>query len=179
MVLCALYEQKKDSVIQFIQDRVDQWLSKEAGLSKDHDIRAAVLSSTQDDLIQLIAIARVLKEEKAKESFKPIVESLTRVSNLAEKANETLDVSPELFESVSEKALFEAVVESETQLSADSSALNYWTVLSNLHDGIDTFFDNNMVMADDEKVRANRLALLKRINDMTLPFAHFDALVIK
>ncbi|GAA0369827.1 glycine--tRNA ligase subunit beta [Alkalibacterium iburiense] len=175
----ALYEQKKDSVIQFIKDRVDQWLSKEAGLSKDHDIRAAVLGSDQDDLIQLIAIARVLKEEKAKDSFKPIVESLTRVSNLAEKADEELDVSPELFESDSEKALYEAVVESETQLKAETSAFSYWTVLSNLHEVIDTFFDNNMVMSDNEKVRANRLALLKRINDMTLPFAHFDALVIK
>lgn len=175
----ALYEQKKASVIQFIQDRVDQWLSKEAGLSKDHDIRAAVLGSTQDDIIQLIATARVLKEEKSKESFKPIVESLTRVSNLAEKADEELEVSPNLFQSDSEKVLYDAVVESESQLKGESTALNHWVVLANLHDVIDPFFDQNMVMADDNKVRGNRLALLKRINDMTLPFAHFDALVIK
>ena len=175
----ALYEQKKKAVIQFIHDRIDQWLSKEASLSKEHDIRAAVLGSAQDDIIQLIEIARVLKEEKSKEAFKPIVESLTRVSNLAEKAHESVDVSPDLLSSESEKALYEAVLESESQLKDNPSASNYWKVLADLHELIDAFFDNNMVMTDDETVKANRLALLKRINDLSLPFAQFDALVIK
>ncbi|MDZ7835883.1 MAG: glycine--tRNA ligase subunit beta [Alkalibacterium sp.] len=55
----ALYEQNKDSVSRFIQDRLDQWLSQHAGLEKDYDIREAVLNASHDNLVALIDQARV------------------------------------------------------------------------------------------------------------------------
>ena len=175
----ALYEQNKATVSQFILDRLDVWLSKNAGLDKDYDIREAVLGASHDDLVALIDQARVLKDEKASESFKPVVESLTRVSNLAEKAEDDWSVREDLFESDSERRLYEAVSEVETRSEKEISADQKWQQFVKLHPLIDAFFDENMVMADDESVKKNRLALLDRIDRSARPFARFNALVIK
>jgi glycyl-tRNA synthetase beta chain len=40
------------------------------------------------------------------------------------------------------------------------------TVLAGARDAVDQFFDGVMVMADDERVRGNRLALLARLHVM-------------
>lgn len=175
----ALYEQNKHNVSQFILDRLDVWLSKYAGLDKDHDVKEAVLNASHDNLVALIDQAKVLKAEKQTEQFKPVVESLTRVANLAEKAEPTVSVDAEKFESDSERALFDAVTEIQMLTDKDISAGKTWKQFVQLHPLIDAFFDENMVMADDEAVKANRLALLSRINDLARPFAQFNALVIK
>lgn len=175
----AAVSQKKEAVIQFIKDRVDQYLSLEVGLSKEHDIRKAVLTADQDDINTMIETAKVLAKEKGSQHFKEVVESLTRVSNLAKKADTETELSSQLFETESETALYEAVLKMEAML-ADGLTLNEkWTVMAELHPLIDNFFDANMVMADDKAVRLNRLTLLKRIDTITSNFAQFDELVIK
>lgn len=175
----ALYEQNKESVSQFILDRLDVWLTKNAGLDKDHDVREAVLNASHDNVIALIDQAKVLKAEKQTEQFKPVVESLTRVSNLAEKADPSVSVDAEKFESDSERALFDAVTDIQMLEEKVISAEETWKQFVQLHPLIDAFFDENMVMADDEAVKANRLALLDRIDKLAKPFAQFSTLVIK
>lgn len=170
----ALYEQNKEIVRQFINRRVDQWLTQ-----SDYDIRAAVLESDEDDINQLIKAARVLKEERQKESFKPIVESLVRVSNLTKKAEDDFELTSEILESDSEKALYEKLIEIEEHIHEQLDPKEHWDYLAELHPLIDVFFEENMVMADDPKVKANRLALLSRINTISVAFAQFINLVIK
>ena len=51
--------------------------------------------------------------------------------------------------------------------------------LESLQPYIDAFFDENMVMTDNEKVRNNRLTLLRQIAAFTLSFASIDKLVVK
>lgn len=175
----AAVTQKKGAVIQFIKDRVDQYLSLEVGLEKDHDVRKAVLTSAQDDMNTVIETAKVLAAAKSDPDFKEVVESLTRVSNLADKADDEVSLSSELFETDSEKALYEAVLKMEALLNDGLSVKEKWSVLTDLRPLIDDFFDANMVMADDEAIRSNRLALLQRIDAVTTDFAQFSALVIK
>lgn len=50
-------------------------------------------------------------------------------------------------------------------------------ILSGLKDAVTTFFDSVMVMAEDEQVRANRLALLAGIDADSKSFADFAKLV--
>ncbi|SFC52825.1 glycyl-tRNA synthetase beta chain [Alkalibacterium subtropicum] len=175
----ALYEQNKENVSQFILDRLDLWLSKYAGLEKDYDVREAVLNASHDNLVALIDQARVLKAEKQTEQFKPVVESLTRVANLAEKADPNVSVDAEKFESDSERELYDAVTAIQMLNEKEISAEETWKQFVQLHPLIDAFFDENMVMADDEAVKANRLALLDRIHKLARPFAQFSTLVIK
>lgn len=175
----ALYEQNKGNVSQFIQDRLDVWLTKYAGLDKDYDVREAVLNASHDNIVALIDQAKVLKAEKQTDQFKPVVESLTRVANLAEKADPNVAVDAERFESDSERALYDAVTGIQMLNEKDISAGETWKQFVLLHPLIDAFFEENMVMADDEAVKANRLALLDRIDRLARPFAQFSTLVIK
>ncbi len=48
------------------------------------------------------------------------------------------------------------------------------TFMAQLRQPIDTFFDEVLVNAEDEKVRANRLALLSRIRAATGQVADFS-----
>lgn len=175
----ALYEQNKEKVSQFILDRLDLWLTKYAGMAKEFDVRKAVLHASHDNLIALIDQAKVLKEEKSTNQFKPVVESLTRVSNLAEKADGALDIETKQFESESEAALYEELVRIENESKEMKTAHQEWKHFVELRPLIESFFDENMVMTDDEATRTNRLALLNRIDTLAQSFAQFKMLVIK
>ncbi|EXJ22471.1 Glycyl-tRNA synthetase beta chain [Alkalibacterium sp. AK22] len=175
----AAYIQCKSQVIQFINDRLDQLLSVQYNLSGDYDIRQAALGSVETDINKTVEAALLLKEVREQESFKAVVESLTRVSNLAGKVEKDVSLSEALLKSESEQALYAQVLKSTEHFVEESSAKDKWEVLSSLHPLIDDFFDQNMVMTDDEAVKNNRLALLKAIDGLSRTVAAFDRLVIK
>lgn len=175
----AAYVQSKPQVIQFINDRLDQLLSVQYGLSGDHDIRQAALGSVKTDVIKTVEAALLLKEVREQDDFKAVVESLTRVSNLASKAEGDVVISETLLDSESEKALYAKVLKAADRFNEEISAQEKWQILSRLHPLIDAFFDQNMVMADDEAVKHNRLALLKKIDELSRTVAAFELLVIK
>lgn len=164
----------------FLKERIRQVLQ-----SKDirHDVTEAILDSKQDDLRLLVDSAEVLQTHHSDESFKGIIESLTRVTNLAEKAAEEWDSEPiiieNLFKSDSEKELYEASLRTRSVYQETTDAEQRYQALADLHPVIDTFFDENMVMTDEEAVRKNRLALLASISQFILQFAEMDHLVVK
>ncbi len=67
-----------------------------------------------------------------------------------------------------ERALAEALLGVETDASVELARRDYVVALKHLarlREPIDAFFEGVMVMAEDARVRANRLALLKRIGE--------------
>ena len=66
-----------------------------------------------------------------------------------------------------------------TDLAPLYSDGNYQEALSQLagiRDSVDNFFDNVMVMADDEAVKQNRLALLSQLSGLFLEIADISVL---
>ena len=161
----------------FFMARMKQWFS-----NKDirHDIIEAVVESEQDDLNKMFEIANILRQNAEGVDFKPTVESLTRVINLAKKldVNEELEVDPNLFENDAEKELYEAFDQIKNHVSELSLTENF-DALKGLNPLIETYFENTMVMVDDESVRNNRLRQLSEIAKMALSFASLDKLIIK
>ncbi|MNC61368.1 glycyl-tRNA synthetase subunit beta [compost metagenome] len=51
------------------------------------------------------------------------------------------------------------------------------SILSGLKDAVTGFFDSVMVMAEDEQIRSNRLALLAAVDADSRVFADFGKLV--
>lgn len=172
------YNKNKQALIQFLKDRVDNRLQAPE-LSAPHDIRQAVLTSDQDDVYLMIDAANTLIKMKDEPEYKGVVESLTRVANLADKANSEVEVDSALFETESESALLKRVVEAEGVYDYDTEGWKRYRALKDLSPAIDTFFEENMVMADNEAIKNNRLALLKKINELTNRFANLSELVIK
>jgi glycyl-tRNA synthetase beta chain len=149
-------------VLEFFKGRMQNLLVTR-GLSSDA-VEAAMTVSF-DDLVDWEARARALQELKKEPDFEPLAIAFKRVVNMA-KSQPPGNVFPELFESPVERRLFEAyreisqTTEREIARKAYISALKE---LSRLRRPVDEFFDGVLVMAEDERVRTNRLSLLARI----------------
>lgn len=169
------FKETDAEALKFIKGRVRQLLNL---YNLHHDVIDAAMDSTQDDIIQLIETAHVLERESAKADFKPTIEAISRALNLASKANEDAVIKPERFETTSEKNLYDKVLSLRDRYTELTIAEKY-TALSDLAPFINAFFDENMVMAEDEEVRNNRLTILRQIAQFTLSFASLDKLVIK
>lgn len=161
----------KSDVIAFFKARVEKMMDQ--SISKD--IKQAILDSSTFIVSELIENANILFKRSKTNDFKEAVESLTRVFNLTEKANANEVVKEELFENEYEKELYRAI--SDLQFSSDSE--DNLDKLFNLKSVIDNFFDNTMVMSNDDKVKNNRLALLKSLTVKASQFAKFNEINTK
>lgn len=167
----------KEAIHNFLMGRMKQWFNTK---NIRHDIVEAVVESNQDDLNQMFEIAAILRDNAEQNDFKPTVESLTRVINLASKLdlNAAVKVNPDLFENDSEKALYEAFKQI-TETANDLSLSEVFEALKALNPLIESYFDNTMVMVEDEQIRNNRLIQLREIATMALSFASLDKLIVK
>ncbi len=164
------YANKVD-VMNFIRARVDKMMGK----AIPKDIREAVLESSTFVVPEILAAAEVLVNASHTENYKPAVESLSRAFNLAEKADASVRVDPSLFENDHEQALFAAI----QSLSLEGSAENQVEQVFALSPVINDFFDNTMVMADDQAIKNNRLALLAVLVGKAKSIAAFNQLNTK
>ena len=178
-LLGRLYELKFDSliydnqeaVLDFFRARVEKMMDR----SIPKDIVTAVLQSTHFVVRDLVETAALLAEKAQEDNFKSAVESLSRVFNLAEKAQGQTAVNPALFENQEEKDLAKAI--EKVELTVDLAAnLDQLFALSPV---IDAFFDHTMVMAEDEAVRNNRLALLASLTAKAGQLAQFNQINTK
>lgn len=145
------------------------------------------------DVIQAVASRRptqptdYMARISAVDSFKlaPEAEALAaankRVANIL--AKQSLVISNSVDEALlvedAEKALFEALSAANSVVTESLQSTDYsriLTTLSTLRDVIDNFFDNVMVMADDEAIKANRLALLQLLRGLFLTTADVSLL---
>ena len=98
------------------------------------------------------------------ENFEILINLLKRVKNIVkDEKNVNLNIDSALFESDEEKALYNFANQLESIENADFSS--YIETLLNNADTINQFFDNVIINADDEKLRNNRIALLKKLEN--------------
>lgn len=164
------YEHKAE-VMDFIRARVEKMMSK----SVSKDIKEAVLAGSNFVVAEMLEAADALVEASKAEGYKSAVESLSRVFNLAEKAQAGVAVDASLFENDEEKALAQAAAD----LNLAGSASDKLAQLFALSSVIDKFFDNTMVMVDNEAVKNNRLAILAELTAKASSVAAFNKLNTK
>ena len=105
-----------------------------------------------------------------------------RVSNILAKNNAVIDtpvIDEALLQEDAEKVLAKELSSKAAEVQAIFDAGNYaeyLTALTSLRSSIDAFFDSVMVMADDEAVKKNRLALLNQLRNLFLQVADISLL---
>ncbi|BDX42722.1 TPA: glycine--tRNA ligase subunit beta [Enterococcus faecalis] len=176
----VLLNEGQAEVVEFVKARLRQLLMTK---NVRHDIIDAVVSAEQADLSKSFASANILKSRFEDQDFKPSMEALTRVINLAKKGQELLGdteegIDPSLFENKAEKELYQAVNDLSEAFATRTIAENY-EALVNLRPLIDAYFNETMVMVEDEKVKQNRLKQLMQIAKMALSIASLDLLIVK
>jgi glycyl-tRNA synthetase beta chain len=116
---------------------------------------------------------------RGSEDFEALSVAFKRVANiLSGQAPGAVD--PSAFVEKEEKDLFEALAALEPDASRHIEAGRYEDALrslSSLRPHVDRFFDEVMVMAEDEKLRENRLALLHRLRTLFSEVAELSEIV--
>lgn len=164
------------AVLTFLNNRLSRLLADE-GLSKD--VVAAVISASADRIPDVERRAGALERLKGKPDFEPLAAAFKRVENILKKTDqaEALPVNPSLFAHAAEGALHAACqsvtaqVDRLIQQGDLDSALGS---IASLRDPVDAFFSDVMVMAEDDGVRRNRLALLGAISAIFGQIADFS-----
>jgi glycyl-tRNA synthetase beta chain len=154
---------QQTQVLDFILDRAKFVFRERAGFS--YDEVNAVFRAGADDLVDAQKRLVALRAIRKSKNFEPLTVSFKRIRKILEKANlkDGTPVNPELFESDAERELFAAGREAAGKVQAEKRAGHYEQALdriAGLRKSVDRFFEEVMVMAEDEAVRKNRLALL-------------------
>jgi glycyl-tRNA synthetase beta chain len=163
---------------EFFSLRVKNILTEQA---IRYDVVDAVLAAGAGDVRRTVLRAQALQakaSDSGKEAFRPAVEAFNRVSNLAAKAD-SRRVDPLLFRDPAEGALYEAWqrAHSEYETAAAEARLDdALDALASLSAPIASYFEAVMVMAEDDTIRRNRLAVLALIADDVRTFADFSKL---
>ena len=177
---CDLYDlddaarsKMQADVAEFIRLRLKNVLT-ERGVR--YDVQEAVLSDVDavaDVPGRAAYVERLLEESDAA----ALVQSFVRVGNIARSAP-TGAVDPALFAADEERALLAAYEAAAELRAAGGDTAETIAAERRLAVAIDAFFDAVMVMDKDERIKANRLSLLKSIDDYLLETADFSKIVL-
>jgi glycyl-tRNA synthetase beta chain len=160
-------------VLDFFQTRLQHLLLAEGF---DHETITAVLAAGCRDVVDAADKVATLAAVRQSPEFPALAMAFKRVINIAQGA-EPGEVAPLLFEHPEENTLFESTELMELDVTRAMVSRDYPTVcraLAGLRGPVDAFFEQVLVMAEDERVRRNRLALLVRISRTFLLMADFS-----
>jgi glycyl-tRNA synthetase beta chain len=140
------------------------------------DVVDAVVSATFDNLVDSAAKIAALAEFKSHPDFEQLAVAFKRVSNII-KGCVSGEVVEDYFQELIEKELhdrIQALEETACDKMAGKKYLEALTEIATLKEPVDRFFNDVMVMTDDEKLRNNRLALLSSISALLKNIADFS-----
>ncbi len=157
--LVASQDELLEEIMEFIKARAKTVFND---YNLEGDVINSVLDSEDNDMYRIYCRIKELQELKGSEVLENLFVVYNRVKNLANKAEGT-KVEEELLESQVEKSLYDNYNEVKGKLDNHLNAGDNKAAieeLSGLKQTVDDFFDNVMVMVDDEKLKHNRLNLL-------------------
>src|SRR5467141_3306197 len=168
-------------ILDFILDRARYVFRERAGYG--YDEVSAVFRAGADDLLDAEKRLKALKAIRKTRNFEPLAVSFKRIRKILEKANlpagDMQPVNTQLFEKDAERLLYAAVRKAAAGVVVDKRLGKYQEALeqiAGLRKAVDGFFEEVMVMAEDEAVRKNRLALLAEILREFTTIADFSEL---
>lgn len=169
----------RSDVLEFFRERLrNQLLSQ--GLS--HDSIDAVLSAPWSDLPDAVRRIRALEGFKSHPDAGRLVTAFKRVSNIL-KSVEPGGGGPDaaFLSEPAEVSLYKASLEIAPVMEERRKIGEYagaFEALASIKDRIDSFFDEVMVMVEDEKIKGNRLKLLASVRGLYSGIADLSKLSI-
>jgi glycyl-tRNA synthetase beta chain len=171
------------AVVAFMRERLEFYLRDVLGFA--YDVVNAVLAAASDDVADAVARAQAVAKVRPSPDFESISIAFKRMKNILRQAHEAgsepaADFHPGALKEPAEVNLAELIPTTAEQVRGLRQKKNYQPALveiSRLRPAVDTFFDKVMVMVDEPKVRANRLALLQTVLREFSTIADFSEIV--
>ena len=168
-------EKMHSDIADFMKLRLKNVLSNEVR----YDVIDAVLEDV-DDIYAVTLRAHAVERFLATPDSTAIIQAFVRAGNIAKKSM-AMSIDEKLLSADAEVVLykaFNAIKVVAVELIAKRDYVGALEALRKLAQPIDSFFDAVMVMAEDERVRNNRLGLLKSIDELVKGVADFSKIVL-
>lgn len=171
------YDKVRSEIMNFFMGRIKNMFSD---LKIRYDIIEAVLSTDTDDIYDMKIRANKLNEWLNKDDLQGILAAFNRVSTLAQAYNST-EVKRDLL-TEDEIPLYDSYNNIEARTLSFIEKKEYDKALDSLitlNEPINDFFEKVMVMVEDEKLKNNRLALLRKIYNTMMMVGDLSKIVSK
>lgn len=170
----------QSQVVDFVLGRFTALLQDQAIAI---DVIQAVAARRPTKPADYLARVHAVDKFRALEEAEALAAANKRVANILAKQNvevtDTVNIDESLLAEEAEKALYIELKAAQKEVDIAVPSQDYTrilTALATLRNVIDNFFDNVMVMADDEAVKNNRLALLSLLRQLFLTTADISIL---
>ena len=167
-----------DDIYDFIVSRLRAYYADQGISAEQFESVRVCRPAHPIDFAKRIAAVKQFSQMEGAESLSA---ANKRISNILKKVETPIaeTVNTDLFTEQAETNLWNALDALRETVSDHIAGRDYITAISELatiRDAVDTFFDDVMVMADDEAVKENRLALLNQIYQLFLQVADISRL---
>lgn len=158
-------EEVINSIREFFKDRIINVLQNK-GYRKD--VIESVIMSDYQNISEIEKKLVILEKLTTKDDFKDIVMLIKRVRNISKDFEEkNIDIDLEFFTEKEEKELYKYYEDFYENTKINISKREYGDFFEDVLKGknvINNFFENIMVMDKNQKVKLNRLSLLKSLD---------------
>ncbi len=176
-------EKFSESVATFFRERLEFYLKDVCGYA--YDVVKAVLGADAEDVVDAVERAEAVKQVLHMPEFQAIGAACKRMRNILRQAEEKRIAPAATFEYMAdsapeEKNLNAYMERTGERVEENRSKKEYFDallLLSTAREHVDAFFDKVMVMVEDKRVRANRLALLRTLLKEFTTIADFSEIV--
>jgi len=146
-----------------------------------YDLVGAALGPGIDQVYDVLSRVEALDALKSSPQFEPFILMAKRINNIL-KGVPGGKVNPDLFIEKEERDLYStfAIIRDNAQpMIARGDYTRAQGIMFKIQPVLNTFFDKVLVMAEDKKVRQNRLGLLQSISKMLLGIADYSQVVVE
>ncbi|MDO5041018.1 MAG: glycine--tRNA ligase subunit beta [Peptoniphilus sp.] len=177
MTLVFDYDDTKNKIIEFIKGRMKTIL-------QDGNIRYDIIDAVINAENYISTVFKKAEDlnNYFKEDKKDLIDALTRVHNLNKKRTEDVEFNEELMENEFEKALYlkqNVILKDVDELIKKKNYIEALDLLSELIEPINDYFDNTMILAEDEKIKNNRLSMLNEIDKICNRIFDIEKIVVE
>jgi len=170
------FSEVKKEVLDFFRVRYQNFL-----LDKGYpfDVVEAVLSISFDELLDAQGRIDALNRAREWKDFESIVIGFKRTINILKGSPPQKEINPSLLSEPAEQDLYQSFLKAKDRIELHLNKRAYESALlemTQMKSPIDDFFNQVMVMVEDEAIRDNRLALLDEIGRLFLKIADFSKL---
>ncbi len=173
------FGESEAAVLSFMGDRLSHLLEQ-----RGFDIRSvrAVTHGGPATISPLEALRKLeaLSQMSGSESLRGVATLLKRVKNISKGVPSPTALDTTLLAEPAERALVSALQAGESNIRAAASRGDYrdaFTGIAALQAPVAKFFDDVLVMADDERLRAARLGLVSALRGLILDIADISEIV--
>lgn len=154
--------QARQATLDFIQRRL-QGVLREAG--HRHDVAEAVLAEQGDNPYRAAQAVEALSRWVERENWEQVLTAYSRTARIVRGTGKH-ELQPEALREDASRRLYQAYQNARVRLDTAGDLDGFLEAFKPMIEPINTFFDEVLVMAEDEMLRENRLGLLQCVTEM-------------